>query len=78
MEGQKEIFEGQPKVQTNEYDEEDDNLGFYEKEVVPFTEKSYNRIKKRLLEYLEVEISFEDKYKLMGRLIALKKLYLDK
>ena len=78
MEGQKEIFEGQPVVQTIEYDEEDDNLGFYENLRIPFTEKSYNHIKKRLLAYQEVEISFEDKYKLMGRLIALKKLHLDK
>jgi hypothetical protein len=70
-------MEGQPVVQTIEYDEEDDNLDFYENKKMPFTEKSYNQIKKRLLAYLEVEISFEDKYKLMGRLIALKKLYLD-
>jgi hypothetical protein len=71
-------MEGQPVVQTIEYEEEDDNLDFYENKKNQFTEKSYNQIKKRLLAYLEEEICFEDKYKLMGRLIALKKLYLDK
>ena len=71
-------MEGQPVVQTIEYEEEDDNLDFYENKKNPFTEKAYNQIKKRLLAYQEVEICFEDKYKLMGRLIALKKLYLDK
>ena len=71
-------MEGQPVVQTIEYEEEDDNLDFYENKKNPFTEKAYNQIKKRLLAYQEEEICFEDKYKLMGRLIALKKLYLDK
>ena len=69
-------MEGRTEEQKITYKDEADNIGFYETLILSFTEKSYDILKKRQSKYTEEELSFEDKYELMGRLIALKKLYL--
>lgn len=71
------MYRMEEEMRTNiEYDDEDDNLKLYERQNIPFSQKAYDSIKKRLNKYTEEEVTFEHKYELMGRLITLKKLYL--
>jgi hypothetical protein len=62
------------KIQfTNDYNEEDDNLKFYETGQSKLTLQRYNRIKKRIDEYTRHEIPYYLQEKLLERLEILKK-----
>lgn len=58
---------------TQEYRDEDYNMDLYETKGKDMTRTIFDIIKKRLLEYTDEEVSLEERYELIGRLIALKK-----
>lgn len=57
---------------TRQYQDENYNMDLYETKGKEMTITSFDIIKKRLLRYTDEEVSLEERYELIGRLIALK------